>query len=99
MPLQVFSTLDHTLHLLFLWSIRQSFDDIFPSGHAHDRNTGNLTNPPLEVPIVCGDDVDFVFLYAIDDAIISIDAFVVTRKPLPAGIPRFVRSVDSLEDR
>lgn len=74
--------------VLVLWRAGQSFDVVLSPGDTDDGHTRNLSNPSLEIPIVCRDDIDAIFDDSIDDTIVCIGALVITLEPLPTLISR-----------
>jgi len=64
-----------------LGRIRESFDNIFPAGYAHQRHTRYFSDPSLQVSVICSHDVDLVFDDAVDNTIVSIDALVPALEP------------------
>ena len=72
----------------FFGGIRQPLDDIFSPRNTHNGHTGDFPHPPLQIPVVGRNDIDFMLHDAIDEAIIRIDTLVVALQPLPAFIPR-----------
>ena len=53
------------LNPFFLPTIRhigQPLNNILPLGHTHNRHTGNLPNPPLQIPIIRRDQINPMFL-------------------------------------
>jgi hypothetical protein len=67
-----------------LGRIGQPLNNIFAPRHTHDGHTGHLSDPPLKIPIVGGDDVNLVLLHTVNEAVIGIDTLVVALQTLPA---------------
>jgi hypothetical protein len=66
--------------------IRQSLNNVLALGYGNNWHTWNFPNPPLQVLIVCGYEIDSVLLHTVDDAIVRIRALVITLEPFPALI-------------
>lgn len=64
--------------------IWKPLNNILALCHTDNRHTGNLSQPPLEIPIVGGNEIDSVFLNTIDNAVIGIGSLVVALEALPA---------------
>jgi hypothetical protein len=68
--------------------IRQPLNDVFALRHAHNWNTRDLSDPPLQISVVGRDQVDAVLHDPIDDAVVGVGALVVAREALPAFVAR-----------
>jgi hypothetical protein len=62
----------------------KSFNDIFSTSNAHNRHTWHFTNPPLEVSVVCCNNVDLVPHHSIHDTVIGVGALVAAFESLPS---------------
>lgn len=71
---------------------RQSFDNIFPPGHTHDRNAWNFSNSALQVSIIGSHNVNFVPHDSVDNTVIGVGALVAALKSLPALVSRNSKS-------
>jgi hypothetical protein len=74
------------LDLPAIGHIGQSLNNVLALGYGHNWHTWNFPNPPLQVLIVCGYEIDSVLLHTVDDAIVCIRALVITLEPFPALI-------------
>jgi hypothetical protein len=63
--------------------IWQSLNNVFPPSNAHDGHSGHFSYPTFEVSVVSCDYVDFVLHNPIHNAVICVDALVVTLQSLP----------------
>jgi hypothetical protein len=52
----------------------------------HDRHTWDFPYPSLQVSIIGCDDVNFVPMHSVYDAVVGINTLVITLKPIPALI-------------
>jgi hypothetical protein len=68
--------------------IRQPLNNILPLCYTHNRHTGNLPNPPLQIPIVRRHQINPMFLHSIHNAIVCIRALVIALESLPALVAR-----------
>ena len=64
--------------------IRQPLNNILALGHINNWDTRNLPNTPLKIAIVGGNQINAMFLDAIDNAVVSIGTLVVALEALPA---------------
>jgi hypothetical protein len=64
------------------WSARPSLTP----RNRHDRHAGDFPYSSLEVSVIGCDDVNFVPMHSIHDAVVGVHAVVITLKPIPALI-------------
>ena len=68
--------------------IRQPLNNVFALCHAHNRDTRNLSDPPLQVSVVGRNQVDAVLHDPVHNAVVGIGALVIALEALPAFIAR-----------
>ena len=70
--------------LMAIRHVWQPLDNVFALCNANNRHTRNLPYAPLEIPIVCRDQVESVFLDPVHNTIIGVSALVFALEALPS---------------
>lgn len=74
------------LSLMTIRHVWQPLNNVFALCHANNRHTRNLPYAPLEIPVVCRNQIDSVFLNPVHNTVISISALVLALEALPSFV-------------